>query len=141
MLFFLLGYFLALYPHNSPKTENFLKMKKKQEVSSFYTNIQKIIIILYTVPEMWCVTDVIIFRFGLFFCPFTSLACPKNEIFKKMKKAPGDIIILQKCATDISRGFLGIPFPAGQFRAGAQKDIIINFEQQFSVINMHGWHE
>ena len=42
--------------------------------------------------------------------------------------------------SDISRGFLGIPFPLGQFRAGAQKDIIVNFEQQFSVINMYGWH-
>ena len=41
--------------------------------------------------------------------------------------------------SDVSRGFLGIPFSAGKFRAGAQKDIIMNFEQ-FSVINMYGWH-
>ena len=40
----------------------------------------------------------------------------------------------------ISRDFLGILFSAGEFRAGAQKDIIVNFEQQFSVINMYGWH-
>ena len=38
------------------------------------------------------------------------------------------------------RDFLGIPFSAGEFRAGAQKDIIVNFEQKFSVINMYGWH-
>ena len=57
--------------------------------------------ILYTVPEIWCVTDVIaIFHFGLFFallppCPSNS---PRNENFKKNeKKNPGDIIILHKC--------------------------------------------
>ena len=43
-------------------------------------------------------------------------------------------------STDVSRGFLGILFSAGEFRAGAQKDIIVNFEQQFLVINMYGWH-
>ena len=42
--------------------------------------------------------------------------------------------------SDVSRGFLGILFPLGQIRAGTQKDIIVNFEQQFSVINMYGCH-
>ena len=42
--------------------------------------------------------------------------------------------------SDVSRHFLGIPFSAGEFRAGPQKDIIVNFEQQFSGINMYGWH-
>ena len=42
--------------------------------------------------------------------------------------------------SDVSSGFLGVPFSAGEFRAGAQKDIIVNFEQQFSVRNMYGWH-
>ena len=42
--------------------------------------------------------------------------------------------------SDVSRDFLGIPFSARELRAGAQKDIIVNFEQQFSVINMYGWH-
>ena len=38
------------------------------EISSFYTNVPKIMIISYTVRETWCVTDVIfIFQFGLFF--------------------------------------------------------------------------
>ena len=37
-------------------------------------------------------------------------------------------------------GELGIPFSAGEFRTGAQKDIIENSEEQFSVINMYGWH-
>ena len=38
------------------------------EISSFYTSVPKIMIICYTVPEIWRVTDVIfIFHFGLFF--------------------------------------------------------------------------
>ena len=31
--------------------------------------------------------------------------------------------------SDISRDFLGIPFSAGGFRAGAQTDIIVNFKK------------
>ena len=42
--------------------------------------------------------------------------------------------------SEVSRGFLGIAFLAGEFRAGGQKNIIVNFEKQFSVINMYGWH-
>ena len=42
-------------------------MKNSLDISSFYTNVLKIIIICYTVPEIWHVTDVIIFHFGLFF--------------------------------------------------------------------------
>ena len=49
-------------------------------------------IIGYTVPEIWHVTDVIvIFHFGLFFA-----LLPPNSRKKKIKKTPGDIIILQK---------------------------------------------
>ena len=54
-------------------------------------------IICYTVPEIWHVTDVIvIFHFGLFLAllPPNSL---KNQNLKKMKKTLGDIIILHKC--------------------------------------------
>ena len=43
-------------------------MKKKQlEISSFYTSAPKIMIICCSVPEIWCVTDIIIFHFELFF--------------------------------------------------------------------------
>ena len=52
-------------------------MKKKQQktkkhlgISSFYTSVPKLMIIYYTVPEIWCVTDVIdLFHFGLFNSP------------------------------------------------------------------------
>ena len=37
------------------------------------------------------------FSFWAIFYPFTPLNCPKNENFTKMKKTPGDVIILHKC--------------------------------------------
>ena len=70
----------------SQKNQNLEKMKKSLEISSFYTNIPKIMIICYTVLEIQCMTDVIIiFYFGLFFVllPPTS---QKIKIFKKWKK-------------------------------------------------------
>ena len=69
-------------------------------------SVPKIMIICYTVPEICCMTDIIvIFHFGLFFAllpflPFFAIFCPnspKNQNFKKMKKTPGDIIILHRC--------------------------------------------
>ena len=68
IVIFHFGYLLAFNPLNSLKNENFTKMKKRVEMSSFYISVPKIMIICYTVPEIWCVTDVIvIFHFGLFF--------------------------------------------------------------------------
>ena len=56
-------------------------------------------IICYTVPVKWHVTDVIVFHFGLFFAFYLPNNL-KNGNFKKMKerkkKMPGDII-LHKC--------------------------------------------
>ena len=43
-------------------------------------------IICHTVPETWCVTNVIvIFHFGLFF-PFTPVTAQEIKILKKRKK-------------------------------------------------------
>ena len=55
-------------------------------------------IIGYTVPEIWHLTDVIvIFHFGQFFAllpPHTPHPnSPKNKKFIKMKKKSGDLII------------------------------------------------
>ena len=73
---------------NSPKNKNFEGMKKHLEISSFYTSVPKIMIICHTVPEIWCVTGVIvIFHFGLFFALLHPCS-PKNKNFKKMKKNP-----------------------------------------------------
>ena len=67
-LFFILGHFLPFYPLTAQKMKISKKWKKQLEMSSFYTSIPKIMIIWYTVPVIWYVTDVIvIFHFGLFF--------------------------------------------------------------------------
>ena len=64
------GSFLTLLPPptlNSPKNENFKKIKTNLTISSFYTSVPKIMIICYTMPEICHMTDVIIFHFALFF--------------------------------------------------------------------------
>ena len=64
----ILGHFLPFYPSNSLKNQNLKKWKKYLKISSFYTSVPKIMIICYTVPEIWHVSDVIvIFHFGWFF--------------------------------------------------------------------------
>ena len=63
--FFILRYFLPFYPLTAQKNENFKKIWL--DISSFYTNVLKIMIICYTVSEIWHVTDVfvfVIFHFG-----------------------------------------------------------------------------
>ena len=66
-------HFLPFYLPNNLKNEISKKWKKRLEISSFYTSVPKIMIIGYTVPEIWQVTDVIvIFHFGQFFAPLTT---------------------------------------------------------------------
>ena len=48
------------------------------------------------VPEIWSVTDRIFYDFGLFL-PFYPSNNLKNQNFEKMKKTPGDNIILHMC--------------------------------------------
>ena len=56
---------------NSPKNENMEKMKKHLEISSFYTSVPKLMIIGYTILEIWQVTNVIVvFHFGQIFFLF-----------------------------------------------------------------------
>ena len=51
-----------------------------------------IMIIGYTVPERWRVTDIIaIFHSGQF--PIYLPSSPPKKKFKKLKKTPGDVII------------------------------------------------
>ena len=53
------------------KMKIFKKWRKHLKIS-FYTSVPKTMTISYTVPEIWCVTDVIVtFHFGLFFTPLT----------------------------------------------------------------------
>ena len=84
-------YFLLL---NSQKNENSKNWKKGLEISSIYTSVPKIIIICYTVLEIWHVKDaIVVFHFGFIFCPFTSpppppslLKQPKKSRFQKNEK-------------------------------------------------------
>ena len=67
-IFVILGHFLPFYPTNNLQNQNFEKMKKHLEISSFYTSVPKLMIICHTAPEIWYITDVIcIFTFRLFF--------------------------------------------------------------------------
>ena len=94
VIIFYFGPFFALLPCNSPKNQNFEKMKNTLDISSFYICVPKIMIRWCTVPEIWCVTDVIVIsHFGLFFALLPPKS-PKTQNFEKMKKTPKDIIIL-----------------------------------------------
>ena len=64
------------------------------EILSFYTCAPQITIIIWCmVSEMKRATDIIFCHFGPFF-PFYTPNKSKNQNFAKMKKTPGDIIIL-----------------------------------------------
>ena len=84
------GFFVIL-GHFSPLTiltiwtiKILKKWKTWQEVLSFYTCVQQMMIIHYTVPEIRSMTDWI-FYFGLFL-PFLPPINIKNQNFEKMKK-------------------------------------------------------
>ena len=64
---------------NNPKNQNFEKTETNHDHLCF------------TVPEIWCITDVIvIFHFWAIFCPFTPLTAQKIKI--KKKETSGNIL-------------------------------------------------
>ena len=65
--FVILDIFFPIYPLKTRKIKISKKWKKCLEMSLFYTSVPKIMFICYTVPEIWCVTDVITFHFRPFF--------------------------------------------------------------------------
>ena len=67
------------------KIEVLKKWKKKLEISSFYKSVPKIMIICFTAPEIWCMTNAIIFHFGLFF-PFYPNNSSNNQNLTKNEK-------------------------------------------------------
>ena len=96
--FVILDHFLLFYPSSNPKNQKFEKMKK----------IPGDIIILHKCIKnhdhmLHCSWDMAhdgcnyYFSFWGIFCPFTPPNSPKNQNFKKIKKIPGDIIILHMC--------------------------------------------
>ena len=103
-------FFALFYTPSSLTTQKIKILKKKKkhvETSSFYTSVPKIMIICYTVPEIWRVTDVIVlFHFGLFFVLYPTNS-PKNQNLKQMKKTPRDIIILHMCTKNYNQMMYG----------------------------------
>ena len=78
------GPYFAHLPLINPQNQNFEKWKKHLEILLLYTSVPKIMIISYTVREIWHMTDIIvIFHLGLF---FALLLAPKMKISKKWKK-------------------------------------------------------
>ena len=77
--------FWTLFCPFTPLTTHKIKILKNErslKISSFYTSVLKIMIMCYTVPEIWHVTDVIvIFHFGLFLAFLSPLPpnSPKNQ--------------------------------------------------------------
>ena len=78
--------FALLHPNN-PENQGFEKMKKKKhlEILSFYTSAPKIMIICYTVPEIWYMADCY-FSSWVTFYHFTPLTAWKIKIKKKRNK-------------------------------------------------------
>ena len=87
LLLFMLGYFLPLYPHNSPKNEKFKKMKKMlRDIIILHVCTKIHDHMLYCSWDMACEGCNCYFSFSAIFCPFTSKKWQKNDKFKKMKK-------------------------------------------------------
>ena len=93
----ILGHFLPFYPPKKPQNQNFEKWKNLLEIS-FYICEPNITIIWCMLPEIRSETGRIFCHFGSFFALLTPLPSPndtENQTFwKKMKKIPGDIILL-----------------------------------------------
>ena len=104
LLFFILDYFLCFYPPNSWKNENFKKKIKKpppEDVITLRKCTKNHDHMLYCSWDMACDGCNCHFSFWAFFSPFTPPPnSPKNQNFIKMKKTPGDIIILHMCTTN-----------------------------------------
>ena len=62
IVIFPFGLFLPFYPPNSLKNENFKKKKMKKQPGDIII-LPKIMIIGYTVSEIWHMTDVILILF------------------------------------------------------------------------------
>ena len=89
--------FCPFTPVTASKNKNFKKMKKIPGDIIIYISAPKIMILCYTVPEIWCVTDELLFFILGYFLPFYPPNSLKNENFKKLKKTPWDIVILHQC--------------------------------------------
>ena len=80
--------FCPFTPLTPQKMKISKKWKKQLEMSSFYTSVPKIMIISYTVLEIWHMTDVIaIFHFGLFSAFLPPQQTKKSKFLKNEKNS------------------------------------------------------
>ena len=101
--FVILGHFLSFYhpfaPPNDLKKSKFWKRKRKKclDILSFYTYMYSINEhhMIYGFWNLRCDRQKVL-SFWVIFCPFSPLTTQKIKILK-LKKAPGDIIILHIC--------------------------------------------
>ena len=73
--------FCPFTPLTTQKSKILKKWKKRGEISSFYTSVPKIMIIYYTVPKIWYLSDVI-----LLILIFSPLRAPLPLAAQKIKK-------------------------------------------------------
>ena len=95
--FVILGHFLLLYPCNDLENQNFETMKKCQEILSFYTCTINEDHMIYGSWNIRHNRQNFLLFWANFFLPFHSPDNSENQNFEKLKKIPGDIIILHMC--------------------------------------------
>ena len=98
-VFVILDHFLSCYPPNNPKSQNFEKLKKTpRDIIILHQCTKKYDHMLYYSLDMACNRFNCYFLFWAIFYPFTSLSnSSKNQNLEKLRKTPGDIIILHMC--------------------------------------------
>ena len=82
-----MGHFLPFYSPNSPKNQNFEKMKKMPgDIIILHKCTKNYDQVMYVSWYMVCDRCNCYFSFRAIFCPFTPLTAPKINILKKWKK-------------------------------------------------------
>ena len=85
-------------PTNNPKNHNFEKMKKTPgDIIILHKCTINDNHMIYGSWDIEC-NEHSFLSFWSAFCPFTPRTTQKNQNFVKLKKIPGNIIILHKCA-------------------------------------------
>ena len=100
--FLILEHFLPFYPFNNPGNQNFEKKKKRPgdaiilHMFTINKNHYDVWFLRYGVRQTYFFL-ILDYFFALLLLPPPPPNNPENQNFEKMKKPPGDIIILQMC--------------------------------------------
>ena len=92
------GLFFHFYPLWTQKIK-IRKKEKKPWRHYHFTNVYhkwQLYVLWCMFPEIWVATY-IFWSFWAIFCPFIPITTWNIKILKKMKKPPGDIILLHRC--------------------------------------------